>query len=84
MQKTVMQLYFLIPDISLTLAQDDQAEEQKMITASVTGISVCAWLVLCGLMFFSTWVLIAVCVLESDAGHIRKEDIRHDGPSGAS
>ncbi len=41
-QKTVMQLYFLIPDISLTLTQDDQAEEQKMITASVTGISVCA------------------------------------------
>lgn len=39
-QKTVMQLYFLIPDISLTLTQDDQAEEQKMITASVTGISV--------------------------------------------
>jgi hypothetical protein len=37
-----MQLYFLIPDISLTLTQDDQAEEQKMITASVTGISVCA------------------------------------------
>jgi hypothetical protein len=50
-QKTVMQLYFLIPDISLTLTQDDQAEEQKMITASVTGISVYAQLVLCTLMF---------------------------------
>jgi vacuolar protein sorting-associated protein 13A/C len=38
-QKTMMQLYFLIPDISLTLTQDD-GEEQKMVTASVSGISV--------------------------------------------
>jgi len=42
-EKSVLQLYFLIPDISLTLTEDEGKEEQKIVTASVKGISVIFW-----------------------------------------